>query len=42
MSLILVVKEALWLRDFVGNLGMSHGSIVMHCDNQSAIHLVKN
>jgi hypothetical protein len=30
------------MRGFVDNLGLSHELIVIHCDNQSVMHLAKN
>lgn len=36
------VKEALWLKGMIGELGVSQGSVTVHCDSQSAIHLSKH
>ena len=36
------VKEALWLRGLVKDLGIIQRSVVVNCDSQSAIHLAKN
>lgn len=37
------VKEAIWLRNLVQELGLQQeDNSVVFCDNQSAIHLVKN
>ena len=36
------VKEALWLRGLIGDLGMVQDNVDVHCDSQSAIHLAKN
>ena len=35
-------KEAVWLSGLVDGLGFKQDSMVLHCDSQSAIHLVKN
>ena len=35
-------KEAVWLSGLVNELGFKQDSMVLHCDSQSAIHLVKN
>ena len=37
-----VVKEAIWLKGLVGDLGLQRDDSVVFCDNQSAIHLTKN
>ncbi|GKD96258.1 hypothetical protein Tco_1380155, partial [Tanacetum coccineum] len=36
------IKEAIWLKGLVGDLGMQHDQAVVHCDSQSAIHLSRN
>ncbi|XP_071689073.1 uncharacterized protein [Rutidosis leptorrhynchoides] len=36
------VKEAKWLRGLVSDLGIRQDQTIVHCDNQSAIHLTKN
>ena len=36
------VKEALWLRGLVNELGLSQDVLIVFCDSQSAIHLTKN
>ncbi|KAM7461045.1 hypothetical protein LguiA_029166 [Lonicera macranthoides] len=36
------VKEAIWLRGLVSDLGLKPEKVVVHCDSQSAIHLAKN
>ncbi|KAM7469095.1 hypothetical protein LguiA_007278 [Lonicera macranthoides] len=36
------VKEALWLRGLIGDLGMVQENVDVYCDSQSAIHLAKN
>ena len=35
-------KEMLWMQQFLGELGIKQEKYVLHCDSQSAIHLVKN
>jgi hypothetical protein len=36
------VKEALWLRGLVNELGLTQDTLVVFCDSQCAIHLTKN
>jgi hypothetical protein len=36
------VKEAIWLRGLVSDLGLQQDDTVVFCDSQSAIHLTKN
>lgn len=36
------VKEAIWLRSLVGNLGLEQDITIVYCDSQSAIQLTKN
>ncbi|KAH9669389.1 Integrase catalytic domain-containing protein [Citrus sinensis] len=36
------VKEAIWLKGLLGDLGVIHENIAVFCDNQSAIFLAKN
>ncbi|XP_075486210.1 secreted RxLR effector protein 161-like [Primulina tabacum] len=36
------IKEALWLKGMVSELGVKQDKVVVHCDNQSAIHLSKH
>ena len=42
MAVAEVVKEALWLKGLVKELGLNQGGVQMHCDSQSAIYLAKN
>ena len=42
MTLIRTVKQALRSRGLVDNLDLSHKLSIIHCDSQSAIHLIKN
>ncbi|OAE27126.1 hypothetical protein AXG93_3984s1010 [Marchantia polymorpha subsp. ruderalis] len=36
------VKESLWLKGLIGELGIVQNEVKFFCDNQSAIHLIKN
>lgn len=36
------VKEAIWLRGMVSDLGLQQDDLTVFCDSQSAIHLTKN
>lgn len=36
------VKEAIWLRGLVSDLGLQEDVTTVFCDSQSAIHLTKN
>ncbi|XP_020521183.1 uncharacterized protein LOC18422418 isoform X4 [Amborella trichopoda] len=42
VALIEAAKEVIWLRRLLGQFGIKQDKYVVHCDNQSAIHLVKN
>ncbi|KAJ4889282.1 Uncharacterized protein Rs2_29030 [Raphanus sativus] len=42
MALTLAVKETIWLKNFVTELGYKQDSVRIHCDSQSAIALSKN
>ena len=35
-------KEILWMKDFIGELGIQQDEYRLYCDSQSAIHLAKN
>ena len=35
-------KELIWMKNFLNELGMKQEIILLHSDNQSAIHLAKN
>lgn len=41
MAVAEAVKEAIWLRDLVIDLGLEQKNLVVFCDSQSAIHLTK-
>uniref|UniRef100_A0A803QJ04 Retrovirus-related Pol polyprotein from transposon TNT 1-94 n=1 Tax=Cannabis sativa TaxID=3483 RepID=A0A803QJ04_CANSA len=36
------IKEALWLKGFTTELGLNSEDTTVHCDNQNALHLMKN
>lgn len=36
------IKEAIWLKRLVTDLGLQQETTVVHCDSQSIIHLIKN
>ena len=42
MALTEAVKEAIWLKGLVGDLGIRQDSADVHCDSRSAIFLAKN
>jgi hypothetical protein len=42
MAVAKVVKEAIWLRGLVSDLGLQQDETIVFCDSQSAIHLTKN
>ena len=42
MVVVEASKEALWLRGLVEMFGVIQDSVQVHCDSQSAIHLVKD
>lgn len=42
ISLIEAIKEALWLRGFVKELGLSEEDVYFSCDSQGSIHLSKH
>ena len=42
ISLTEAIKEGLWLKGFVTELGFNQEKVEIHCDSQSAIHLSKN
>ena len=35
-------KGLIWMNNFLSELGMKQEKFLLHCDNQSAIHLAKN
>jgi len=42
MAAVETSKEILWLRGLVKTFGITQDSIWVYCDNQSAIHLIKD
>ena len=42
MAIAEAAKELIWLKNFLSELGMKQEDCVLHCDNQSAVHLAKN
>ena len=36
------IKESFWLKGLVAKSGISKGDVIVFCDNQSALHLMKN
>jgi hypothetical protein len=42
MAITEAIKEAIWLKAFVGEMSSFEGPITVFCDNQSAIHLTKD
>ncbi|XP_062100092.1 protein FAR1-RELATED SEQUENCE 11-like [Humulus lupulus] len=42
MAAIEAIKEAIWLKGLTKELGFNSQNITVHCDNQSALHLMKN
>ncbi|GKD04944.1 retrovirus-related pol polyprotein from transposon TNT 1-94 [Tanacetum coccineum] len=42
MALTKAVKEAMWLRGLLEELGVKLNSVAVNCDNQGAIHLSQN
>ena len=42
MAISEAIKEAIWVRQLVGELVQEEQGIAIYCDSQSAIHLTKN
>ncbi|GKD61321.1 hypothetical protein Tco_1298830 [Tanacetum coccineum] len=42
MALTEAVKEAIWLRGLLEELGVELNSVAVNCDNQGTIHLSRN
>ncbi|GJT02026.1 hypothetical protein Tco_0823195 [Tanacetum coccineum] len=42
MALTEAVKESIWLKGLLIELGVNLRSVIVNCDNQSAIHLSRN
>ena len=35
-------REIIWMRDFINELGIREEYFLLHCDNQTTMHLAKN
>ena len=42
MAAVETGKEVIWMKYFIGELGIREEEFRLHCDSQSAIHLAKN
>ena len=42
MAVVEAGKEILWVKDFIGEIGIRQEEYQLYCDSQSAIHLAKN
>ena len=42
MAAVEAGKEVLWMKAFIGELGIRQEEYRLYCDSQSAIHLAKN
>ena len=42
IALVEGVKEAMWLKGMIGELGIIQECVKIHCDSQSAIHLANH
>src|SRR6187200_353775 len=42
MAIAEAAKELVWLKSFLAELGLQQDNCVLHCDNESAVHLAKN
>ena len=42
IALVEGVKEAMWLKGMIGELGITQECVKIHCDSQSAIHLANH
>ena len=42
MTTVETDTELIWMKNFLSELGMKQEKFLLHCDNQSAIHLAKN
>lgn len=41
MAIVEAIKEAIWIRGLINNLGIYQKQVKLHCDSRSAIHLSK-
>lgn len=42
IAVIEAVKEEIWIKGFFGELMQREENVTVHCDSQSALHLIKN
>ena len=42
MAVVEAGKEVIWMKDFIGELGIRQEEFRLHCDSQSAIHLLSS
>ncbi|PON45263.1 LOW QUALITY PROTEIN: Ribonuclease H-like domain containing protein [Trema orientale] len=42
IAIIEAIKEALWLKRIITELGVQEDQVIVYCDNQSIIHLTKH
>ena len=42
MAVVVADKELIWMKNFLSQVGMKQEKFLLHCDNQSVIHLAKN
>ena len=42
MALAEGVKESIWLKGMINELGIAQACVTIHCDSQSAIHLANH
>lgn len=42
MAMTEAIKESIWLRGIIKEFGIKQKSVTVHCDSQSALHLIKH
>ena len=42
MAVVEANKKVIWMKDFIGELGIRQEELWLYCDGQSVIHLAKN
>ncbi|MCI01408.1 aspartyl-tRNA synthetase, partial [Trifolium medium] len=42
IALVERVKEAIWLKGMIGEMGICQGCVKIHCDSQSVVHLANH
>ena len=42
MAVVEAGKEVIWMKDFIGELGIRQEEFGLYCDSESVIHLAKN